>query len=231
MRLFLPPGLHRIVHDGSRDAAERAELVLSHIGHGNLPHDSAWNTTEHAAFEDLFREQLLSTEPQRPATHLTFHVLPLRDQDLPLHDVKATWVRFIDSPGIEVQLAGMSWRASQRPSVNHSAVFDPPVDAAIAPQRSKDTSSPNHDHAMRRLTYRARFSDIGDLLPGQAPRRTEEASPYAGREADIRAMGARLQKGIAERAAGQPGAASGQQAPTDHHVHQQDPGQQTPRIR
>ncbi|MET7489815.1 hypothetical protein [Streptomyces sp. NPDC005538] len=221
MRLILPPGLHRIVHDSSRDAAERAGLVLDHIGHGSLPHHAPWSTTEHSAFEDLVHEEVFETAPRQPVTHMTFRVLPLADRELPLHDVKATWVHFVDSPGIEVQLAGMSWRSPQRPWVTHSAVFDPPVDAAISPAYPKDAGP----------AYRARYSEIGDLLPGQTPHRAEEASPYAGREAEIRAMADRLQQSIARRATDRPAAASGQPEPADHHAHQQHPQQQTPRIR
>jgi hypothetical protein len=221
VRLVLPPGLHRIVHDSSRDAAERAGLVLDHIGHGSLPHHSPWSTTEHSAFEDLVHEQVFDTEPQQPVTHVTFRILPLADGELSLHDVKATWVHFVNSPGIEVQLAGMSWRSPQRPWVTHSAVFDPPVDAAISPGYPQDASP----------AYRARYSEIGDLLPGQTPHRAEEASPYAEREAEIRAMANKLHQGIARRATDRPATASGQPEAAEHHVHQQHPQQQTPRIR
>lgn len=223
VRLFLPPGLHRVVHDSSRDAAERADIVLDHLGHGSLPHYSAWNATERGAFEDLAHEEVFDTVSQQPVTHLTFRVLPLTNQQMPPHDVKATWVRFIDSPGIEVELAGMSWRSPQRPWLTHTADFDPPLDAAIAPEYPADASP----------QYRARYSEIGDLLPGQMPRRAaESASPYAGREAEIRAWADRLRQGIAERAADRPDPASGQPAPADQQVHQQQHSpQQTPRIR
>ncbi|MFD5079511.1 hypothetical protein [Streptomyces sp. NPDC058371] len=221
MRVILPPGLHRIVHDSSRDAAERAGLVLDHIGHGSLPHYSPWSTTEQSAFEDLVHEQVFDTESQQLATHLTFHVLPLADQEMPLHHVKATWLQFANSPGIEVQLVGMSWRSPQQMWVTHSAVFDPPVDAAITPEYPQDASP----------AYRARYSEIGDLLPGQTQRRAEGASPYAGREAEIRDMADRLQQAVARRATDRPPAASGQPTPADHQVHQQPPPQQTTGIR
>jgi hypothetical protein len=74
--------------------------------------------------------------------------------------------------------------------------------------------------------YRARYSDIGDLLPGQNPRRAENTSPYAGREAEIQAMADRLQQDVAQRATGRPPAASRPSAPADRQEHQQ-----TPRIR
>lgn len=234
MRLFLPPGLHRAVHDGSRDPAERAGLVLSHIGHGNLPHAAPWNTTEHAAFEDLAQDQALDTEsrqPSRLATHMTFHVLPLHDQELPQHYVKATWVSYVDSPGIEVRLAGMAWRSPRRPWLTHRAVFGPPLDTAIAPAYPQNTRSPDRDHTARLHAYRARYSETGALLPGQPPRRAGEPSPYAGREGEINAMADRIRQGVTRRAADQPGAACASPAAADHHVHQQRPQQQMPRIR
>lgn len=220
MHLFLPPGLHRIVHDSSRDPAERAALVLDYIGHGSLPHRSTWDATERGAFESLAHDQVLDAPSRQPATHVTFRILPLTGQQTPLHDVKATWVTFVDSPGIEVELAGMSWRSPQQPWRTHTAVLDPPIDAAIAPQYPAQASP----------RYRARYSDIGDLLPGQSPRRAENTSPYAGREAEIQAMADRLQQDVAQRATGQPPAAS--TPPTDRqaHQHQQAP-QQRPRLR
>ncbi|MFF9158247.1 hypothetical protein ACF1AB_39155 [Streptomyces sp. NPDC014846] len=217
LRLVLPPGLHRIVHDNRRAPAERAGLLLDHIGYGNLPHASAWSSTEHSAFEELAHDRLFDTPPsldmdggtvaarrvalepalaaaqmraQQPETHLTFKVRVPDGADLPLHDVKASWVTFVDSPGIEVQLAGLSWRHAQQPWHTHRAVFSPPLDAAIKPEYQRDASA----------SYRSRYSELGDLLPGQGPRRAESTSPFTGREADIRAMAARLHQGVAHRA-------------------------------
>ncbi|WTD38544.1 hypothetical protein OHB03_44255 [Streptomyces sp. NBC_01643] len=50
MRLVLPPRYHQIVHNSSLNAGERAEILLSQLGHGNLPFGATWSTTEHAAF-------------------------------------------------------------------------------------------------------------------------------------------------------------------------------------
>ncbi|WP_093695025.1 hypothetical protein [Streptomyces sp. 2231.1] len=97
---------------------------------------------------------------------------------------------FVDSPGIEVQLAGMSWRQAQQPWRTYRAVFGPPLDAAIK------TGLPA---GRRRLLAGPLQRDLGDLLPGQGPRRAETASPFEGREADIHAMAARLH-GVARRA-------------------------------
>ncbi|WP_432030696.1 hypothetical protein [Streptomyces sp. 1222.5] len=95
-----------------------------------------------------------------PETHLTFQVRVSEGAELPLHEVKASWVSFVDSPGIEVQLAGMSWRHGQQPWHTHRAVFGPPLDAA-KPAYQRDVGA----------SYRTRHSDLGDLLPGQGPRR------------------------------------------------------------
>lgn len=97
---------------------------------------------------------------------------------------------FVDSPGIEVQLARMSGRHGQQPWYTRRSVFGPPLDAAIKPAYQRDAG----------VSYRARYSDLGDLVPGQGPRRAETASPFAGREADIHAMAARLHEGVARRA-------------------------------
>lgn len=193
LRLVLPHGLHRIVHDSRRDGAERAALLLDHIGYGNLPHDSAWSSTEHAAFEELAHDRLFDTPPpvevdgetpaarrapleralpaaqadaRPPETHLTFQVRLPDGADLPPHDVTASWVSFVDSPGIELQPAGMSWRGGQQPWHTHRAAFGPPLDAAIKPAYQRDAGA----------SYRARYSDLGGLLPGQGPRRAETAS-------------------------------------------------------
>ncbi|MFE2104121.1 GNAT family N-acetyltransferase, partial [Streptomyces sp. NPDC059468] len=221
MRLFLPPGLHRVVHDASADAVVRAGIVLDHIGYGNLPHDSAWSTTEPEAFEDLAHEEVFHTAERRPLTHVTFRILPLAEEEPPLHDVKASWVRFVNSPGIEVQVAGMSWRSPHRPWVTPSAVFDPPLDAAIAPEFQRDASA----------AYRARYSELGELHPGQRTQRGQAPSPYVGRGAEISAMANRLLEGIAQRAAARPAAASAQPSPAEQQAHQQESRQQAPRIR
>jgi GNAT superfamily N-acetyltransferase len=222
VRLVLPPGLHRLVHDSRREVGERARILLEHLGHGNLPHDSAWNTTEQAAFADLHDEQAFDPAPAEPVTHLTFHLLPLAGDEVPEHEVKPTWVRYVHSPGIEVQLAGMSWRLAQRPWMTHSAAFEPAVDAAIAPEYHRDAGP----------AYRARYDEIGELLPGQAAQRAASVSPFAGREAEIKALAQRLQQGVAQRAAGHtpapPAGSRHEPQQADHPQHQQ---QRPPRLR
>lgn len=222
VRLVLPPGLYRLVHDSRRDVGERAGILLEHLGHGNLPHGSAWSTTEHAAFEELHDEQVRDPTPAGPVTHLTFHLLPLAGVEAPPHEVKATWVKYVHSPGIEVQLAGMSWRSPQRPWITHSVALDPAVDVAIAPEYQRDATP----------AYRARYDEIGELRPGQAPQRTAPASPFAGREAEIRALAERLQQGVAQRAAGRAPevpALSGQENQQTRHYNQHH--RQGPRLR
>ncbi|MEU7061993.1 hypothetical protein [Streptomyces sp. NPDC046197] len=203
MRVMLPPRLHSVVHDNSRDATERAGLILDHIGYGSLPHGSAWNTTEHAAYEDLHQEQVFAAARQEATTHVTFRIQPLHGQE-PLWHSMPTWLGFPNSPGIEVKLAELSWRSPQRPGITHRAAFDPLVDAAIAPTASQTNIS---------LGYLARYSEIGDLLPGQKAHREEAPSPYVGRGAEIIAMANRLLEGIAQRAAGQ--SAAGQPSPAE----------------
>ncbi|MFF9221175.1 hypothetical protein [Streptomyces viridosporus] len=222
VRLVLPPGLYRLVHDPRRDAGERARILLEHLGHGSLPHHSAWNTTRHAAFADLHHEQVLEPGPAGPVPHLTFRLLPLAGAEAPVHEVKATWVKYVHSPGIEVQLAGMSWRSLERPWITHGAAFDPAVDVAIAPEYQRDATP----------AYRARYDENGDLRPGQTAQRAESASPFAGRAAEIRALADRLRQAGAQRAAGRAPAApalpSGEAQQTRHHDQQHRQG---PRLR
>ncbi|MFE0062650.1 hypothetical protein [Streptomyces sp. NPDC059003] len=213
--LTLPPGLHRLVHDSTRDTGDRARILLDNVGHGNLPCHAAWNTTEHAAFEDVVQDQLLYSADPRPGSYMVFRVLPLSAaqdaQDVALHSVKATWVTYINSPGIEVQLAGLSWRSSRQPWTTHHASFTPPVGAAIAPE-NRDEAGPQ---------YRARFDDSGELLPGQQPQPAENTAPLAGREADIRALAGRLLESTARRTASPPTAPAAPRAQEDHRMHQQ----------
>ncbi|MEU5241666.1 hypothetical protein ACH4UR_35750 [Streptomyces lydicus] len=177
MSLHLPPGLHRLVHDGGRDPGERARMLVEHVGHGNLPHDAAWHTTERAAYEDIAHAELFSDPSVQPATHLTVRVLPVSGSPLPDHDVKATWVTYLDSPGIPVQLARMSWRAPERPWLTHSVDLAVPVEAAIGP-RLWQKASPE---------YRASYNFLGERHPvAGAP------GPFAGREEEIREVADRL---------------------------------------
>ncbi|MGV9406971.1 hypothetical protein [Streptomyces sp. NPDC003667] len=109
MRLLLPPGLHRLVHDAAADTVVRAGMLLDHIGYGHLPATAAWRTTRLEALEDLAQEEIFETRKHAPPTHVTFRIRPLAHEELPEHDPRASWLRFVNSPGIDVQLAGMSW--------------------------------------------------------------------------------------------------------------------------
>ncbi|MFD3656492.1 hypothetical protein [Streptomyces sp. NPDC058620] len=60
-----------------------------------------------------------------------------------------TWLTYLDSPGIEVELTSMSWRSPQTPWVTHRADFTPPIGAAIEPERWSNSS----------LRYTARFDE------------------------------------------------------------------------
>lgn len=223
LRAVLPPRLHRLVHDGRRDSGERAEMLLDHIGHGNLPYDAGWNTTRHAAFEDMTHEQVRDPRPVEQVTHLAFRVRLAAGQAAPRHDLRTTWVKYIDSPGIEVELTGMSWRSPQKPWITHETGFAPPLDAAIAPARAYNASP----------VYAARYDTVGGLLPGQSPRRNDARHPYAGRAAEIAAVAARLQDSIRHRAAAQtpPPPPTMREVSERQQEHQQDPGQQPPRMR
>jgi hypothetical protein len=170
---------------------------------------------------DLATEQIFDPTSAQPVTHLTFHVLPLPGPEIPLHDVKATWVTYVNSPGIPVQLAGMSWRSPNRPDVTHSASFSSPVQAAIGPEYWQYASD----------EYRARYDEIGELLPRNVTPPPEEPSPYAGREAEILALADRLQRGIAQRATDQVPVPADRSMPQDQTLHHQHPPQQSPHLR
>ncbi|MFE7332558.1 hypothetical protein ACFU8W_48525 [Streptomyces sp. NPDC057565] len=223
MRLVLPPRYHQIVHNSSRDVGERAEMLLSQIGYGNLPFGATWSTTEHAAFGELAQEQLLDPSSAQTQTHVAFHVQPLSGPEIPSHSVKATWVKYLNSPGIEVKLAGMTWRSPQRPGVTHSATFTPPVDAAIAPEYWQDAGA----------EYRARYDEIGELRPGHAARRDAGPHLYEGRGSEISAMADKLIEGIAARMRDRATAPAPRPAPEHQTVHQGLPArwsQQSPRL-
>lgn len=185
MPLRLRPVLHRLVHHSSHEPAERARMLLEHVGHGNLPHESAWHTTERAAFEDIARAELFyPPSGTQPATYLTFRLLPMKDSTAADRDVKSTWVAFPRSPGIPVQLAGMSWRTTEHPWLTHRVDFATPVDAAIEPH-SWHNSSPE---------YRARYNLLGEQHPVPGAPQT-----FAGFEDEIRRMADRLAGDSARR--------------------------------
>ncbi|WP_405787204.1 hypothetical protein OG753_04100 [Streptomyces sp. NBC_00029] len=92
---MLPPRLHRLVHDGRRGGGERAEMLLDHIGHGNLPYGAGWNTTEQAAFEDMAHEEVFDPILGKDeVTHLSFRVRLAAGQEVPPHDLRATWLTY-----------------------------------------------------------------------------------------------------------------------------------------
>ncbi|MEV4333449.1 hypothetical protein AB0K02_23385 [Streptomyces sp. NPDC049597] len=216
LQVALPPGLHRLVHDSGRDAGQRAQKLLEHLGHGNLPADAAWNSTERATFDDLAHDDLLEGPSATPGTHLAFHVLPLSGE-MPEHHVEATWVRFYNSPGVPVRLAAMSWREAQRPWVTHRADFTIPWEAAIAPTRWQEACA----------EYRARYNELGKLRPDAA---AEEPHPYAGREAEIRAAADKLMRGREDQAAPPPARSAPAASQEQTTVHQ-SPAPLSPRLR
>jgi hypothetical protein len=222
LRLVLPPRLHRLVHDGRRDGGERAEMLLDYIGHGNLPYEAGWNITEQAAFEDMAHEEVFDTPfGDDEVTHLSFRVRLAAGQEVPPHDLRATWLTYVNSPGVGVELTGLSWRSPERPWTTHEADFSPPIDAAVAPRNSRNTSP----------QYAARYDLGGELLPGQLPRRSDD--PFVGREEEIAAMAARLKASGLDRARAQLSPPPTMREVFEGlHVHQQDPSQrQAPRLR
>lgn len=221
LRLILPPRLHRLVHDGRRDPGERAEMLLDQIGHGSLPYGAGWNTTERAAFEDMAHEEVFAPGPADEVTHVAFRVRLAAGQEVPPHDLRATWLTYVNSPGVAVELTGLSWRSPEKPWTTHEAAFTPPIDAAVAPSDSRNTSR----------QYAARYGLGGELLPGQLPRQSD--NPFAGREEEISAMAAKLKASGFERArALLPPPPTMREVFEGRQVHQQDPSQrQAPRLR
>ncbi|MEV0965504.1 hypothetical protein AB0J25_23485 [Streptomyces sp. NPDC049910] len=220
LRLVLPPRLHRMVHDGRRDGGKRAAMLLDHVGYGNLPYAAGWNTTQRAAFEDLAHEQVFDPASAEQATHLVFRVRLAAGQEVPPHDLRATWLTYLDSRGIEVELTGMAWRSPQQPWVTNEAGFTPALDAAIAPERVREASA----------LYTARYDLGGELLPGQGSRRSRAEHPYAGRAAEIAALAARLQESSRQRAGARlPPSPTRRETLEELQAHQQNPSQQQSR--
>ncbi|MGW7197679.1 hypothetical protein [Streptomyces chryseus] len=147
------------MHSNARDVGERAEILLKHLGPGNLPADAPWSTTEHAAFADLTHEQLLEPVSAQPVTHLTCHCLPLPEtHDLPAHEVKATRVTYAESPGINVRLAGMSWRSHRK---RHGSPTAPPSSTRWTLRSRSSCSQPRSDQAV----VRTRPEQLATTLP------------------------------------------------------------------
>ncbi|MGW1506114.1 hypothetical protein ACWCQW_48025 [Streptomyces mirabilis] len=222
--VFLPPGLHRFVHDPARPAAERAHALLQHTGHGNLPRSSDytgyWNTTADSAFEDTALSQLFQNAPlAAPATHLVYQAEPLtgRPDDLPLHKAGFTYVDYTDPADIPVELTGLSWRRGSDLETVHHTAFDHPVQASLAPEDPKDAS----------VQYRARYDESGRLRP---PPPDTEAS-FEGRSAEIRQRAEELIQASARRSrqgvrAPRPGVPD----PAQPSVRPQRPGSAGPRF-
>ncbi|WP_330342662.1 GNAT family N-acetyltransferase [Streptomyces sp. NBC_00557] len=189
-RLFLPPSVHAYVHDASQDPAGRAATLLEHLGHGNLPRATYWNTTARAAFEDAHHEELFQdTPPARPATHVVFTLRPLAGRALPAYTALATSVDFTGTGDLAVEIDGLSWRQAHHPHLTHTAALSPAVQAAIAPYSWRHAST----------AYRARYDEAGFLrTPDPTPATSPQ--PYAERAAEISAMADRLMQQLASRA-------------------------------
>ena len=195
--VLLPPGLHRYVHDPARDAAARAQALLEHLGHGNLPRSGAytgyWNITAQGALTDAWLSQLFQDEPPAetaaPVTHLVYRAHPLNPdaQSLPRYTASFNWVEYKDAEDVSVDLAGMSWRSSADLNAVNRAVFDSPVPAAIRPDEPRDASP----------QYRDRYNNRGMLRPHLKPSPT--AGPFETRRAEIGHRAQRLIQEITAR--------------------------------
>ncbi|MFF1482246.1 hypothetical protein ACFVYD_32635 [Streptomyces sp. NPDC058301] len=171
--LFLRPGLHRYVHDSSRDGAGRAAALLEYVGHGNLPHEHVpWSTTARAAFDDAAQLEMFQDVPSaRPVTHVVFELRPL-PADQP-HVASASFVEFCGPADVPVEVASMAWRSPERPWTVHTARFPAPPAAALAPLAPSDTSA----------AYRARYDARGRrYVDAEASlRHAPAADPLRGR--------------------------------------------------
>ncbi|MER5376266.1 GNAT family N-acetyltransferase [Streptomyces sp. NPDC002553] len=187
-RLLLPSALHAYVHDRTQDASRRAAALLEHVGHGNLPR-TYWNSTQHAAFEDAYHEEIFQDSvPAQPATHLVFTLrLPSADHLPAFHALPAS-VDFVAGADIAVELAALAWRSAGQPTVTHTAAFTPPVSAAVAP-RGPQHASP---------AYQARYDEAGFRLSLDAEQPASEPA-FADRAEEIRAVAERLLADRAER--------------------------------
>lgn len=203
--VVLPPELHRYVHDLARPAAERAQALLEHIGHGNLPrssdHTGFWNTTAQAALDDTWLAQLFQEVPfASPATHLVYQAQPIEGslQSLPQHVGSFGWVDYTCPEDVSVNLAGLSWRSATDLTVVHHDVFDSPVPAAIAPEDPQDASE----------QYRARYDELGMRY---TPPSSTASWPFEDQRDEIKARAEKLIRDSAERST--PAAPSRRAAP------------------
>ncbi|MFF7858760.1 GNAT family N-acetyltransferase [Streptomyces sp. NPDC007904] len=187
VRLVLPPAVHDFVHDRTQDPVARATALLEHVGHGNLPRDTHWNTTVQAAFADAHHEELFDHSPrEHPGTHVVFTLRPLPAATALRAHALATSVEFRDPGDHAVEVAGVSWRQDDRPYLTHAAAFTPAVEAAIAPSSAPSASR----------DYQRRYDAEGFLRPAA---RTG-ALPFSERAAQIQAMAGRLLRGRTSRA-------------------------------
>jgi GNAT superfamily N-acetyltransferase len=193
-RLYLPPGLHRYVHNGARPAADRAQALLDHIGHGNLPRSAKdsytgfWNISAGSAFDDALHAELFQDVPDpRPATHLVYHALPLAADPggTPRHQSRGTYVRYTDPGDLSIDLTGMSWRSAAVPRAVHSVVLDRPVRAAVPPEHHRDASP----------GYGALYDELGRRRADGAAGGT----PFEERTEEIRARAEKIMRDVAAR--------------------------------
>lgn len=117
---FLPPALHHYVHDESHPAADRAQALLHHIGHGNLP-NNGWYQEAHDAKADSDAVHTVTkpwngtehdprgTSPD--VTHLLFHSMPRDDHELEPRKVEndPTGSVSFTKGTAPLRLSGISW--------------------------------------------------------------------------------------------------------------------------
>ena len=191
--LYLPPGLHRYVHNGSRPAAARAQALLDHIGHGNLPrsgdYTGYWNASAPGAFDDALHAELFQDLPDpRPATHVVFHALPLATEpDGPpqLHQSRETYLQYTGPQDISLDLAGLSWRGTAAPHTVHGVEFDYPVQAAVPADSPQDATA----------QYNALYDELGMRRTAS----TADDAPFEDRAEEIRDIADQLMRAVAAR--------------------------------
>ncbi|MFJ2629010.1 GNAT family N-acetyltransferase [Streptomyces sp. NPDC087532] len=197
--LYLPPGLHRFVHDDTRDIAARAEALLQNVGHGNLPRAGTvedftgfWNTSLDAALADAAHAEAFQLDrPPQPSTHVAFRALPLDGDEVPTYIAAGNHVHYTGSADIPVQLSGLSWRTPARPWNVHNAAFSSPVLASLPPLGPLDATP----------EYRARYDLLGELR-SDAPEPVPQVGPaHAPHGERIRALADKLIQDVAERTA------------------------------
>ncbi|MFI1203557.1 GNAT family N-acetyltransferase [Streptomyces sp. NPDC020883] len=230
--LFLPPGLHRYVHDGTRDISERAQALLDHVGHGNLPRaknadyytgswstTGFWDTTAHDAFDDAAQaEAFLRGRDQRVSTHVVFHALPLAEANVPLYSAAPSHVLYTDQCDIPMNLAGLSWRTPSRPWEVHREQFTPPLAASLPPLHPADATP----------AYRARYTLNGRLRP-EAAVESAQTSSAASQARRVQAFADKISRSAAKRTPPAPAAPPARQDP--HQRLPPSPEPPSPRLR